>query len=283
MFKLIKWSAMGGAVLIGAGLLFFGKDLFSYAFSSGRMIKTAVKDTIPVQFEIQRARDLLEDLIPEMHANLRLVAEEEVEVASLEKKVVQEREWVSGERSDIQRLRKDLDVHPAAYATGDGRDSVDQLSQKFERFRTRELLLSGNEKLLQNRKRTLQAAIQRLEKTRLARVELAAQIEGLEGQFHLLQAQGTSCDLRLSDTKLAQTQRLLGDLKKRLAVAQRVLEREATFTETSPAPSVTPERLKDEIDTHFGAGAPKPAPESVTAPFRASLIVEAPSPAGSTR
>jgi hypothetical protein len=268
---------------VGAGLLFFGKDLFSYAFSSGRMLKTAVKDTIPVQFEIQRARDLLEDLIPEMHANLRLVAEEEVEVASLEKKVVKEREWVAGERSEIQRLRKDLDVRPAAYAAGEGRDSVDQLSQKFERFRTRELLLSGNEKLLQNRRRTLNAAIQRLEKTRLARVELAAQIEGLEGQFHLLQAQGSSCDLRLNDTKLAQTQRLLGDLKKRLEVAQRVLEREASITDPSPAPSVTPERLKDEIDTHFSTGGPKPTPESVSAPFWASLIVEAPTAAGSAR
>ncbi len=273
MFKLIKWAAIGGTVMVGAGLLFFGKDLFSYAFSSGKMLKTAMKDTIPVQFEIQRARDLLDDLIPEMHANLRLVAEEEVEVANLEKKVVRDREWIAAERGEIQKMRRDLDVRPAAYSSGDAREpSLDEISQRFQRFQTREVLLSGNEKLLQNRKRTLQAAIQRLDKTRLARVELASQIESLEGQFHLLQAQGSSSDLRLNDTKLAQTQRLLGDLKKRLEVAQRVLEREVSFGEiTEPATGVTAEKLKDEIDSHFG---PREA-KAEGSPVRTSLA-EAP-------
>src|SRR5947209_7412927 len=87
MFKLIKWGSIGAAVLVLGGALFLGRDLFSYASTSGKMIRTAVKDSIPVQLEIQRARDLLDDLIPEMHANLRLVAKEEVEVGSLEKEV----------------------------------------------------------------------------------------------------------------------------------------------------------------------------------------------------
>src|ERR1041385_2056070 len=110
MFKLLKWGLVGGTVAIVAGAVFFGRDLFSYATSSGRMIRTAVKDSIPVSFEIQRARDLLDDLVPEMHANLRIVAQEEVEVATLEKEVAGDREVVSRQRSEIQKLRQDLQV-----------------------------------------------------------------------------------------------------------------------------------------------------------------------------
>jgi hypothetical protein len=141
---------------------------------------------------------------------------------------------------------------------------VENLGQRFERFRTAELLLSGKEKLLQNRKKSLQAAIQRLEKTRLARVELNAQIASLEGQFRLLQAQGSLNDLRIDTTKLAQTQRLLADLKKRLEVAQRVLDHESRFNDVMPAPAVTSESLAELIDAHFekaprSGDSPKPA------------------------
>jgi hypothetical protein len=259
MFKLLKWGLIGGAVAIGAGLLFFGKDLFSYASSSGKMLKTAMKDAIPVQFEIQRARDLLEGLIPELHANLRLVAEEEVEVASLEKEIAGKRESVVTERGQVQRLRNELETRLASATPGHQREeAVSDLSRRFERFRMNEMLLTSQEKLLSNRKKSLQAAIAKLEKTRIARVELAAQIEGLEGQFRILQAQGTASDLRIDETKLAQTQRLLSDLRKRLEVAQKVLEREGQFSETDAAPPVSAEDLVKEIDSHLS-----PAPRAL--------------------
>jgi chromosome segregation ATPase len=274
MFKIMKWGFIGAAVLLLGGGLFFGRDLFSYAHSSSKMLKTAVKDSIPVQFEIQRARDLLEDLIPEMHANLRLVAQEEVEVASLEKEVGKERDWVASERGQIQKMRETLTSLPSQSAGLEvaRQDQLEGLSQRFERFRTSELLLTGKEKLLQNRRRSLQAAIQRLEKSRVARVELASQIEALEGQFRLIQAQGSSSDLQLSDTKLAQTQRLLSDVKKRLEVAQRVLERESTFNDPAPPSNITAEGLAQDIDNHFRKmtsgekASPQPVAEASRSP-----------------
>jgi hypothetical protein len=276
MFKLLKWGLISGGGLLVVGGLFFGRDLFSYASSGGKMIRTAVKESIPVEFEIQRARGLLEDLIPEMHANLKTVAGEEVEVAALEKDVAKERDWVATERGQIQKLRRDLNVRPVSESGGERQQElVENLGQRFERFRTSELLLSGKEKLLQSRKKSLQAAIQRLEKTRLARVELNAQIASLEGQFRLIQAQGSMNDLRIDTTKLAQTQRLLADLKKRLEVAQRIIEHESRLNDTVPTPPVSPENLAELIDAHFDKG--RPAADSPPKPAVAdSGQVEAP-------
>jgi hypothetical protein len=253
MLKLMKWGLIGGAVVIGAGLLVFGADIFSYAHTSGRMFKRSVNDMIPPEFEIQRARDLLDGLVPELHANLRLVAQEEVEVAHLEKEVAKKREAVAKEGSQIQKARGDLEVVPASY-NGDRtrQTSVDDLSRRFERYRMNEMLLASQEKLLESRKKSLQAAIAKLEKTRLARTELAVQIEGLEGKLRLLQAQGSASEFRIDQSKLAKTERLIGDLRKRLEVAEKVLEREAQISEIPSEPSVSAENLVQEIDAHFG-------------------------------
>lgn len=290
MFKLVKWALIGGVVVVGLGALFFGTDLFSYAFTSGRMLKTAVNDSIPIQFEIQRARDLLEGLIPEMHANLRIVAQEEVELAGLEKDVTREHEALASQRGQIQKMRNELNIQPASYAPeGSQKSALEDLSLRFERFRASELLYAEREKLLSNRRKSLQAAIQKLERTRFARVQLAAQIENLESQVRILQAQGSSAQIQIDDTKLAQTQRLLGDLKKRLEVAQKVLEKEVQFSDMPPAPSITAENLAEQIDTHFhkkgtttGSGAPaKPSP--ATLPAAQPTVVEASPPTGATR
>ena len=82
-----KSIKMGVLVLVGAALvggLFFGKDMISYAHSSCKSVQTAVKDSVPIEFELKRAHDLLQDVIPEMHANIKLISQEEVEIAALQ-------------------------------------------------------------------------------------------------------------------------------------------------------------------------------------------------------
>jgi hypothetical protein len=254
MLKLMKWGLIGGTVVIVGGFLFFGTDLLSYAHTSGRMLKRSVNDMIPPEFEIQRARDLLDGLVPELHANLRLVAQEEVEVAHLEKEVAKKREAVAAEGAGIQKARGSLEILPASFNGGEParQVSVEDLSRRFERYRMNEMLLTSQEKLLENRKKSLQAAVSKLEKTRLARTELAVQIEGLEGKLRLLQAQGSASEFRIDQSKLAKTERLIGDLKKRLEVAEKVLDREAQISDVPPEPSVSAENLVQEIDAHFG-------------------------------
>jgi hypothetical protein len=258
MWKWTKRLAMGLAAAVAAGLFFFGTDVFSYGSSSVRMLKKAVSDSVPVEFEIKRSRDLLDELIPEMHANIKLVAQEEVGVSNLEKELERERQALETERGRIQTLRDSLSGAEVSHRFGNRSYSraqvLEELARRFEHFRTAELLIAGKEKLLENRRAALDAGIKKLEKTRLARLELAAQIESLEGQFRLIQAQSAGGEFRLDDSKLAQTERLLSSLRSRLEVAQRVLAREARFIEQIPVDGVHEESLIDSVDRHF-AGA----------------------------
>jgi hypothetical protein len=234
------------------------------------MIKQAVKDSVPIEFEIKRARDMLDELIPEMHGNLKIVAQEEVEVASLERELDLERKAVADERGRIQTLRDGLNGGAAtctfATRTYTRAQVIDELSRRFEHFRTAEQVVAGKEKLLESRHAALDAAVRKLDKTRLARIDLAAQIESLEAQFRLVQATSAGKGFQLEETKLGQTERLLGELRKRLEVAQRVLARESKFVETIPVEEpVNAEALIEKIDHHFSKAHAESAPPAPAA------------------
>jgi hypothetical protein len=267
MWKWIKRSIVIGVAACAAGLFFFGTDAMSYVTSSSRAIKRAVKDSVPVEFEIKRARDLLDELIPEMHANLKIVAQEEVEVASLERELEHERKSIADERAKIQSLREGISggatTYTAASRTYSRAQVIDELSRRFEHFRTAEQVLAGKEKLLDSRRAALDAAVKKLEKSRLARIELASQIESLEAQFRLVQAQSAGNGFRVEESKLSQTERLLTELRKRLEVAQRILAREARFVETIPVEEpVNAEALMEKIDHHFSKANAEACPKA---------------------
>ena len=85
--KLAKLGVLSVVTIGLAGALVFGRDAFSYVNSSMRSARSAVKDAVPVEFQLRRARDLVDDIIPEMHANIRLIAQQEVEISRLSKDI----------------------------------------------------------------------------------------------------------------------------------------------------------------------------------------------------
>src|SRR5579864_4986776 len=105
LWKMIKYGGLtAGAGLLAGGLV-LGSDFGSYLRSSCRSMQVAVKDNIPVEFELRRARDLLDGVGPELHENIRLVAEQEVEIGSLKSDLQQSRQALVDERHRIQKLR----------------------------------------------------------------------------------------------------------------------------------------------------------------------------------
>jgi hypothetical protein len=112
--------------------------VFSYIRSSARSVQTAVKDAVPMEFELKRARDLLDDIIPEMHANVRLIAQEEVEVNALKDDIARHTLAMADEKVRVQKLRDALAVPQVRYTFG-GREfsrdfAIESLAQLPEQF-----------------------------------------------------------------------------------------------------------------------------------------------------
>jgi hypothetical protein len=235
--------------------LLFGKDVVSYVRSSAKSVQTVVKDSVPIEFELRRARDLLDEIIPEMHANIRLIAQDEVEVAALKVDISNNGKSMKEEELRIAKLRDALAKPQAQYCFGSReypRSYVkEDLAHRFERFKESELVLAGKRRLLTTRENTLHAAMQLLERTRARKRTLEDKIESLASQHRLVKAASIGSQIQVDNSKLAQTEKLIAQIKKRLDVAERVLAHESQFVQTIPVDAVVEEDLLTQVDEYF--------------------------------
>jgi chromosome segregation ATPase len=256
ILRWVKWGVMGTVGLSLLGGLLFGKDIISYAKSSAKGVRSAVKDAVPIEFELRRARDLLEEIIPEMQANIRRIAEDEVEVAALKDEIAKNQEALTNEQGKIKVLRVALDQPRAQYAFAGRNYSHDEVKQdlagRFERLRESEVVLASKVRLLDQRERSLDNARQLLAKTTSEKQVLEHKIEALTSQYRLVQATAAgSANLQMDSSKLAQTEKLIAQIQKRLDVAERVLAHESRYVESIPVDTVVEKDLIAQVDEYF--------------------------------
>ncbi len=239
---------------LGAGLL-FGTDAGSYLWSSAKSVRTAVKDKVPIEFELKRAQDMLEDIIPEMQANIRLIAQEEVEIARLRADIDRAQASLADEQTRIAKLRDVLRTQQVSYRLGGfeyDRVQVKQdLARRFDRFKEAEVVLAGKRRLSETREKSLHAAMQMLDRTRGEKVRLEDQIAALASQHHLVKAASAGSRFQVDNSKLAKTEKLLREIKNRLDVAERVLAHEARFVQPIEIDVISEEDLLTQVDEHF--------------------------------
>jgi len=256
--KLLSKSVLVVLLVLLIGGLFFGKDVLSYVSSSVNSARTLVKDTVPIEFELKRAQDLLEDIIPEMHANIRLIAQEEVEIAALKSDIEKSQVAMEEEKARISKLRDSLEIQQASYSFGNTQYSrtyvKDDLSNRFERYKESEDVLAGKQKLLETRQKSLESAMTMLEKTRSRKSLLENKIESLTSQYRLVKAASVGTNITVDNSKLAQTEKLINQIEKRLDVAERVLAHESKFVQDIPVEAVPEEDLLTQVDEYFNIG-----------------------------
>lgn len=255
---IMRWLKRSVIVVAGVavvGGLLFGKDVSSYVRSSAKSVRTVVKDSVPIDFELRRARDLLDEIIPEMYANVRLIAQEEVEVAGLNVDITNGEKSIDEESVRIAKLRNALSTHQARYCFAGQeypRSYVKtDLANRFERFKESELHLASKRRLLATRENSLHAAMQLLERTRSRKRTLQDQIESLASQHRLVKSAAIGTHIQVDNSKLAQTEKLIRQIRKRLDIAERVLAHESTFTQAIPVDAVVEADLLTQVDEYF--------------------------------
>ncbi len=254
----LKWLKRGTIAVVGLGLaggLLFGGDVVSYVRSSAKSVQTAVKDSVPIEFELRRARDLLEEIIPEMHANVRLIAEEEVEVAALKADIAESKDSLAQEQIRMRSLRSALEEPQHTYNFAGRQYSrnyvKEDLARRLEAVKEAEVVLASKKRLLETRQESLAGAMQLLEKTRSRKRLLEDKIEALASQHRLVKAAAVGSRIEVDSSKLAQTEKLITQIKKRLDVAERVLAHESKFVQPIPVDTVVEKDLLAQVDEYF--------------------------------
>ncbi len=256
------------AMFISAGvvlvlLVLFGTSARSYLRTSGGYVRQAMKDSVPIEFQIDRARDMIRDLAPEVRKNLHAIAREEVEVKRLEERIDRAKERLEWQKAQIMRLRDDLaqgkDTYTYAGRTYGAEQVKADLANRFDRYKTGEATLASLEQIHAARQRSLQAGRQRLEGMLAARRQLEVEVENLEARRQMTAAAETTSQFHFDDSRLGRVKELISDLRTRLDVADQIVQAETDFHPEIPLDEPATEDVIEQVSEYFGRGEPKGA------------------------
>jgi hypothetical protein len=258
MLKKFLIGGLAGSLLLGGGMYL---GLGSYARTAWNRAHAAAKDSVPVSFEIDRARDLIKDLVPEIRRNMHLIAQEEIELARLDEQISGGEQKLARDRDEMVRLTSDLKEGRTVYRYA-GRSYTagevkSDLTVRFARFQTSEATLESLKQMKAAREKSLAAARRKLEGMLSARRDLEVQLEQLEARLKMVEAAQTTSNYNFDDSRLSQAKELIQDLRGRLDVAERLLNAEGAETGSIILDEVKgdEENIVEEVTEYFQRGS----------------------------
>jgi hypothetical protein len=255
MVKRIVYVGGGVALL---GVLLVGRDLFSYVRTSAGYVSDAVQEAVPIEFQVDRARGLIADLVPEVRKNMHVIAKEEVEVARLDEQIADSRTRLKKEKEQLLRLKNDLTGGRGEFTYAGRSYTSDEvrtdLANRFERYKTAEATLGSLTEIRGARQRSLSAARQKLEGMLASKRQLQVEVENLEARVQMVAAAKATSAYQFDDSRLGRVKELVSSLRSRLQVAEKLVNAEVYYHDEIPVDKATPENIVEQVTEHF---APK--------------------------
>lgn len=253
----MKYGFLGILAVGTVGFVVFGTHLPSYVMTTGNSARQAIQESVPIEFELKRAKQLIEEILPDLQSQIRMIAQEEVEIASLEKDIAASEKELDTDRRVLASLRSDMSIQTVAFRDDHNQErerQKNQLAQRFQKFKQGELTLTSKKRLLQKRQEGLDAALALLDKMRDRKGELELKVEALAAQHRLVQASAVEQGSTIDESRLADADQLLHSIETRLEVAERVLQHEQNlYVDPGTGTLIDEASLLAEVDEYLGS------------------------------
>lgn len=264
--KLIKKGLIGAAIGAGALALLFGTAAPSYVRTAFHKIRHTAKDSVPIQFEIERARQQVADLTPALHEKIEEFARAEDDVKGLQKEILALRGDHEREGKQIVALRNNLangDYRLAGSVSYTPDELKVDLRRRFDHYNQVKHILAEKQNTLAAKEKAVSAAREMLDTIQAKRRELLTQIEEIDARNKSIEASKSYNEFNFDGSALANAEKTISELNRRLNVMARTAELEGRFAEQNLPLAVEPtgDVLKD-IDAEFGHTESSPAPKT---------------------
>ncbi|MEZ6091867.1 MAG: hypothetical protein R3C05_28450 [Pirellulaceae bacterium] len=264
---MIKKALVGGSVALLLSGLVLGTGIGSYIKTGLGYARNAVKDAVPVSVEIDRARQMIDDLQPEIAENMKLIASEKIHVAKLSKQVDAKAEMLAEAERDILRLTADLQSGDTHFVYAKRSYSADQVKEdlagRFNRFKTQKETLTKLEQMLSARELTLQAAKDRMDEMLSAKRQLEVEIENLQAQYAANQVAHAASSLALDDSQLSRTRELIDEIRTRIEVDEELLNVDNQYYGGIELTEESNDDILDQVSAYFDGNTEAATVDSV--------------------
>ena len=252
-----KLVLLGAVAAVGLTALWSSTGS-SYVRTAIHSASDTMKNSVPIEFEIERARQMIKDLKPEIAANMQLVAREEAGVERLAGEVEAKKQQIAKAKNDIMRLKGDLESGSVrfvyAHREYSSQQVKDDLQARFKQFQGHEKTANKLSQVLTAREKNLDAARRKLEEMLNAKRQLEVDIETLQARMMVVQVAQTASPVALDDGQLSNTRQLLDDIRTRIDVAERMAANEGALEGSIPLEDTASPDLLSEIADYFGEG-----------------------------
>jgi len=258
---MIKKGLLGAALGAGALYLAFGTSAPSYVRTAFHKFRDTTKSSVPVQFEIDRAREEIASLEPAIHDNIENLARAMVEVKGLDNEIVAIRTNLGDRKLALNTLRASLntgDYKLAGNVTYTEDDVKLELKQRLDQYKDSANRLKNMEETLKAKQKAVVAARQQLNQMAAAKQALTTKLAGIEARLKMIQTTKESNEFNFDDSALARAKASVADLEKRLDIMAETAEMEGKFSNTGIPVIIEPSRdVLKEMDAEFGPPAVK--------------------------
>ena len=258
----IKKSVKAGLATLGVAGLVFGTQAWSYIRTGVNNVQNAVQAEVPIAFELDRARHEVQQLIPEIHRSLHVVAEEQVEVEHLKAALEAKGAALAEQQQSLVTLTTDLksDRQNFVYAGSnyDRGELERDLAERFNRFKIAEESLKKEREMLVMKTRALKTHQDTLEQMLSQKKTMELELDRLTARLRTVESRKSITSLSIDDSKLAQVKSMIGTIDKKLDVEDRILDTEGNFSDLIPItkPAISTVDIVAQVEAHL---TPQPA------------------------
>jgi DNA repair exonuclease SbcCD ATPase subunit len=263
---MLKTAIIGTGAALALGTLIFGRDVFSYGRAAWSATREAVRSEVPMEFQVQRAPTMVEQLVPAIHNTLKVIAEQQVDIEHLNQEIARRTDDMQQQKAQLLTLKQDLESGQATFRyashvyTSD--DVKRDLRHRFDRFKTAESLLDRDRHILTAREQALTAHEKMLDQMLEQKKELEAKVEQLDARLQTIRAEQTVSSPALDESALSNAKRLIAEVNKQLDVQEKLLDSEGKFVGLIPVETkstVDFSNLSAEINGYFNKSTPEKA------------------------
>lgn len=252
---MVKKLILAGGALALLSSVTLGVPLYSYGRCGVSWLRDSAGDAMPLEWELKRARQMIADLKPEIEFNAKRIAHEKIDVARLQEQLDETSERLAKTQSDIERLSQDLKSENDYYTYGERTYTSSQvkhdLSNRFERFKTRKATAEKLRQMLAAREASLKAAHERMDAMLGAKRQLEVEVENLQARLGALRVAQTTSQLNLDDSQLSRTRELLDEIATRIDVEEETMKVDVEYFGEIDLDEPSEENLLEEISAYF--------------------------------
>ena len=267
--RVLLWGLAGSAV----AFVIFGRHLHSYIGTAAGWMQDSVKQAVPMEFEIDRARNMVKDIMPEIRKNMQIIAKEEVEVERLGQEIDQLGKKQDKDRTDLTSLRDDLNGGGSSFKFAGRVYTIDQvkgdLANRLDRYKTSDATLASLHSMQEARQKSLDAAREKLDQMLAQKRQLEVDVENLEARLKMVEVAQTSSNYNFDNSELGHCKDLISDLRTRIAVEEKMVNAEGTLQGEIPIdqPANATDGIAQRV-TEYLEGALRPTTPPPIIPLR---------------